>query len=105
MKRRDGNAALAATSGLHAPKPSPRPQTTVELMDALQVQQAWKWWAMTGSNCRHLRCKRSALPTELIALPGRTCKRSQRVSQAKIGRFQHGRPVAGAAIHRHSKCF
>ena len=26
------------------------------------------WWAMTGSNRRHLRCKRSALPTELIAL-------------------------------------
>ena len=25
------------------------------------------WWAMTGSNRRHLRCKRSALPTELIA--------------------------------------
>src|SRR3546814_9789245 len=26
-----------------------------------------KWWAMTGSNCRHPRCKRGALPTELIA--------------------------------------
>ena len=26
------------------------------------------WWAMTDSNRRHLRCKRSALPTELIAL-------------------------------------
>ena len=26
-----------------------------------------EWWAMTGSNRRHLRCKRSALPTELIA--------------------------------------
>jgi hypothetical protein len=25
------------------------------------------WWAMTGSNCRHPRCKRGALPTELIA--------------------------------------
>jgi hypothetical protein len=29
-----------------------------------------KWWAMTGSNRRHLRCKRSALPTELIARSG-----------------------------------
>lgn len=27
-----------------------------------------KWWAMRDSNSRHLRCKRSALPTELIAL-------------------------------------
>ena len=26
-----------------------------------------KWWAMRDSNSRHLRCKRSALPTELIA--------------------------------------
>ena len=25
------------------------------------------WWAMTGSNRRHSRCKRDALPTELIA--------------------------------------
>ena len=25
------------------------------------------WWAMTGSNRRHPRCKRGALPTELIA--------------------------------------
>ena len=25
------------------------------------------WWAMTDSNRRPLRCKRSALPTELIA--------------------------------------
>ena len=24
------------------------------------------WWAMTGSNCRHLACKASALPAELI---------------------------------------
>ena len=27
-----------------------------------------EWWAMTGSNRRHSRCKRDALPTELIAL-------------------------------------
>ena len=26
------------------------------------------WWVMRGSNSRHLRCKRSALPTELITL-------------------------------------
>jgi len=23
------------------------------------------WWVVRGSNSRHLRCKRSALPTEL----------------------------------------
>ena len=28
---------------------------------------AKRWWAMRDSNSRHLRCKRSALPTELIA--------------------------------------
>ena len=27
-----------------------------------------KWWAMTDLNRRHSRCKRDALPTELIAL-------------------------------------
>lgn len=27
-----------------------------------------KWWAMRDSNSRHPRCKRGALPTELIAL-------------------------------------
>src|SRR5215813_3029355 len=27
------------------------------------------WWAMTGSNRRPSRCKRDALPTELIARP------------------------------------
>ena len=26
-----------------------------------------QWWAVTGSNCRHPRCKRGALPTELTA--------------------------------------
>ena len=26
------------------------------------------WWAMTDSNCRPSRCKRDALPAELIAL-------------------------------------
>ena len=26
-----------------------------------------KWWAMTDSNCRPSRCKRDALPAELIA--------------------------------------
>jgi hypothetical protein len=26
-----------------------------------------KWWAMTGSNCRHPACKAGALPAELIA--------------------------------------
>ena len=33
------------------------------------------WWAMRDSNSRHLRCKRSALPTELIALTSAACVR------------------------------
>ena len=27
-----------------------------------------KWWVVTGSNRRHSRCKRDALPTELTTL-------------------------------------
>src|SRR5690606_31589233 len=38
--------------------------------------QGLEWWAMRDSNSRHLRCKRSALPTELIARSRRTFKRS-----------------------------
>ena len=34
-----------------------------------ETATALKWWAMTDSNRRHPRCKRGALPTELIALP------------------------------------
>ena len=35
------------------------------------------WWAMTGSNCRPSRCKRDALPTELIALAVRIAKQER----------------------------
>ena len=38
---------------------------SVALPDELQRQ---KWWVLTGSNRRHLRCKRNALPTELRTL-------------------------------------
>ena len=31
------------------------------------TRRAWAWWALTGSNRRHLPCKGSALPTELSA--------------------------------------
>ena len=34
-------------------------------LDALKNKQ---WWAMRDSNSRPSRCKRDALPTELIAL-------------------------------------
>ena len=62
----------AATSGarhewLRQPDQEERQRFTV----ALLIRLSWKWWAMTDSNRRHLRCKRSALPTELIALPAR----------------------------------
>lgn len=39
-----------------------------------------KWWAMRDSNSRHPRCKRGALPTELIAL-----SRVEPLSAASVG--------------------
>nr|CAI0337142.1 hypothetical protein SHINE37_40996 [Rhizobiaceae bacterium] len=37
-------------------------------MKSLENLNFWgKWWAMRDSNSRHPRCKRGALPTELIA--------------------------------------
>lgn len=39
-----------------------------------------KWWAMRDSNSRHPRCKRGALPTELIAL-----SRCEAMSAASVG--------------------
>ena len=30
------------------------------------LRDLFDWWVMTGSNCRPSRCKRDALPTELI---------------------------------------
>ncbi len=47
--------------------------TLVETASGIHIARAAargsdrKWWAMTGSNRRHSRCKRDALPTELIA--------------------------------------
>jgi hypothetical protein len=32
-----------------------------------EARKGEAWWAVTGSNCRHPRCKRGALPTELTA--------------------------------------
>ena len=40
------------------------------LVRRLRGVSGGKWWAMTGSNRRHSRCKRDALPTELIAPAG-----------------------------------
>lgn len=36
---------------------------------SLRQTRRGSWWVMRDSNSRHLRCKRSALPTELIARP------------------------------------
>ena len=41
--------------------------TSARLARQLQRRPRREWWAMTDSNCRHPRCKRGALPTELIA--------------------------------------
>ena len=49
----------------------------------------WEWWAMTGSNRRHSRCKRDALPTELIAPTARW-----RVGGARLPRLAaQGKPA------------
>ena len=42
-------------------------KSTCERVEQLGFQKERKWWAMTDSNRRHPRCKRGALPTELIA--------------------------------------
>ncbi len=34
----------------------------------LVIMLIFLWWVMTDSNCRPTRCKRVALPTELITL-------------------------------------
>jgi hypothetical protein len=77
------------------------------------------WWAMTGSNCRPSRCKRDALPTELIALqtipirpmvrsihdPGAGAKREIKGAKARRPApliKADGRPLP-AAIHNTSK--
>ncbi len=52
-----------------------------------------KWWVMRGSNSRHLRCKRSALPTELIT---RCARFSQETRVAQEGCFP--RMTAGQAL-------
>ncbi len=45
---------------------------TLEIPDNLcELNLGVMWWVMRDSNSRHLRCKRSALPTELITLNSR----------------------------------
>ena len=45
------------------------------------------WWVMTGSNCRPPRCKRGALPTELITQRPACYIKLQRFVQPKIPHF------------------
>ncbi len=47
------------------------------------VRAGNEWWAMTDSNRRHLRCKRSALPTELIARLAGPLRGSKRLRKVK----------------------
>ena len=44
------------------------------------------WWAMTGSNCRHLACKASALPAELITR-NVNCKKNNTISPSLCQHF------------------
>src|SRR6056297_3147082 len=41
------------------------------------------WWAVRGSNSRHPRCKRGALPTELTARAVRLGERARGVNRAR----------------------
>ena len=43
-------------------------ETAKQSMFKSSSSRGRKWWAMRDSNSRHPRCKRGALPTELIAL-------------------------------------
>lgn len=45
----------------------PRQLKNIQLITC-EFEKFGKWWAMRDSNSRHPRCKRGALPTELIAL-------------------------------------
>jgi hypothetical protein len=63
-----------------------------------------RWWAMTGSNRRHSRCKRDALPTELIAPRGWTSDaKARRLGQAKrvgVHGFCKSAPLVAAIYPR-----
>jgi hypothetical protein len=61
-----------------------------------------KWWAMTGSNRRPRRCKRRALPAELIAREDRTSNtrfrsipRLQRLTYLRPRQRNAGCPING----------
>ena len=50
------------------------PKTVLDDESRFRIETKCLWWAMTGSNRRHLPCKGSALPAELIALDCRLAK-------------------------------
>ena len=54
------------SGGIPVQKKSPSPPAD---HSALSVDRRGGWWAVRGSNSRHPRCKRGALPTELTARP------------------------------------
>lgn len=65
---------FASEEWLAQPKQAGRARLRPKWASARQPSQRSAcegWWAVTGSNRRHLRCKRSALPTELTALARR----------------------------------
>src|SRR6056297_1413980 len=46
------------------------------------------WWVVRGSNSRHLRCKRSALPTELTTRDALFSERFSRLQVSFTRKFQ-----------------
>src|SRR6185312_7494416 len=59
------------------------------------------WWAMTDSNRRHPRCKRGALPTELIAprRSGELTQKRQRPPQGRPPGFIANAPRLRRSVH------
>jgi hypothetical protein len=66
------------------------------------VLESREWWAMRDSNSRHLRCKRSALPTELIA-PSQVAPALGR-SDAFRKKNRAGGPALSAADRNRAVC-
>ena len=77
------NPQMTGMASGRSGKPAPLRESEPEC----RILQGVGWWAMTDSNRRHLRCKRSALPTELIARSGRSFKQAGRNSARRNDRI------------------
>ena len=63
--------ATSGVTGRRSNQTELHPQYAISIYNFIYINTTIKWWAMTGSNRRPTRCKRVALPAELIALKKR----------------------------------